>query len=427
MRVLLAVSLILAASTVRAADPPEPAGCADYLTNKTGGDAACDAAIAVEKGGQTKSTMLFRRAYMEDAAGDFKTYPKALADLDAAIALWPQNSQALHERGYLYNEYGRWKDAEADLDAQIKLQPSLAEGYEERALSRFGLGDLAGVFEDRNSAAMLSPNNVPDRVARARALMWLGRFDEAAKTLDEAAALADQAGDKKRAALVEAARADFKRWTTIDAGADAKTACNGAKTEEAFTAPGLIGACTRAFLDGATPKDKADALTQRGPALEIAKQDRYAGLDDMRIAYALDPSDPSRAFNLGSWLENVGSCEESLPYLDKSLAAKALSAKESALALAARSAAKYCLGDLNGAFADGKRSFEIEPNEVALTVLGDTIYAKTKSYDEAKMYWIGAYHMGDRDDGLIARLKDAGVAIPPPDEAAPTPKDAPPR
>ena len=70
--------------------------------------------------------------------------------------------------------------------------------------------------------------------------------------------------------------------------------------------------------------------------------------------------------------------------------------------------------DLDGAWADTKKSFEMEPNFLALWIAGNIVYARTKSTDEAKKYWIWAWHMGGRDDRLVDKLKKAGVPIPPP-------------
>ena len=39
----------------------------------------------------------------------------------------------------------------------------------------------------------------------------------------------------------------------------------------------------------------------------------------------------------------------------------------------------------------------------------------------AKLYWMGAYHMGDRDDRLIERLRSIGVTHP---ENEPAPRRA---
>ena len=354
--------------------------------------------------------MLFRRAYMEDAAGDFKTYPKALADLDNAIKLWPENYRALHERGYLYNEYGRWKDAEADLDVQIKLLPTRAEGYQERALTKFNLGDLQGAFDDRNIEVTLNPGVPAHLNARAYASMWLGHFDDARRDAEHAQDLAKQKGDIEKEKNAENLITDIALWTKVSDPALSKKACLDAKTEAEFSKPTFIGDCTLAFLNASTNAQKADALTQRSMMLPVVKQSAEAGLDDVRLAYALDPSNPDRQLNLGSKLVAVNHNREAIQYLDM-----VLKSSQNPWAYAERSAAKFDLGDINGAFFDAKKSVEINPNELALTILGDCLHAKTKSYDEAKSYWIAAYRLGDRDDGLIARLKDAGVPIPPPD------------
>lgn len=406
---------VIGSSSVVATELPSPQGCADYAKNKTGSDADCDAAIAKETDPKLKSVMLFRRAYMEDAVGDFTTYPKALADLDESIKAWPDNWQALHERGYLYNEYGRWKEAKADLDRQIELNPTLFDGYQERALTRFALGDLAGAEEDRNTAVVLDPKNPHHLIGRAVALMWLGRFDEARRDAAQAADLAKQANDSDTQKDVDDLNADIALWTKIGDPALSKTACLDAKTDAEYSKPTFIGDCTRTFLDAKTNKERADALTQRSTMMPVAKQTQTAGLDDVRIAYALDPDNTDHQFNLGSQLVSANRNREAIRYLDM-----AIKKRETHWAYSERASAKFNLGDVNGAFFDAKKSFEIEPDELALTILGDCFYAKDKKYDNAKIYWIGAYHLGDRDDGLIQRLKDAGVPIPPPDDPAST-------
>jgi tetratricopeptide (TPR) repeat protein len=407
---VLALSVTLPCVASAEEPYPNPEGCSSYAKNSTGGDTDCDAAIAKETDSKAKSVMLFRRAYMEDAAGNIKTYPKALADLGEAIRLWPENVQALHERGYLYNEYGRWKEAETDLDIQIKLLPTSSEGYQERALARFNQADLQGAFDDRNIEVTLNPNDPAHLIARAWASMWLGHFDDARHDTERAEGLAKQSGDadkqKKAADLIS----DIALWTKVSDPAFSEKACLEAKTEAELYKPTFIGDCTRAFLDAKSASKKADALTQRSMMMPVAKQERSAGLDDLRIAYALDPNNSDRMFNLGSGLVGDGRNHEAMEYLDM-----ALKLKPSEYAYAARASAKFNLGDVAGAFFDAKKSFEIKPNELALTVLGDCLHAKTKSYDKAKGYWIAAYHLGDRDDGLVARLKDAGVPIPPPD------------
>jgi hypothetical protein len=74
---------------------------------------------------------------------------------------------------------------------------------------------------------------------------------------------------------------------------------------------------------------------------------------------------------------------------------------------------------VKAAFEDCKKSFDIKPNQFALTVLGDIALKHFHDPKSAKMYWMGAYHLADRDDGLKERLKSVGVADP---EREPKPK-----
>lgn len=382
------------------------------MSNTTGGDADCDAAIGRETDPKIKSVLLFRRAYIEDAARDFKTYPKAMADLDEAIRLWPDNAFALHERGYLYNESGRWKEAAADLDTQIKLIPNNPDGYNERALARFNLGDLKGAFEDRDAEVLLRPA-AADYFARADAAKWIGNFDLAQKDLTKAADSAPADKKKDYSDEVEKRRALIVLWT--QASADGGAGCANADKAGDYKRANLIGDCTRAFLDAATPKDKADALTVRSLVWLVARRDDdSAGADDI-VAAAIDPS--------AGTLSNLG-----YTYIRGRHSTAAIEAFNRSIALApgfanysGRANAKINLGDYRGAAEDAQKSFDMKPNEVALTILGDCAYETTKSYGAAKHYWIAAYRLGDRDDGLIARLKEAGIPIPPPDDAKPAP------
>jgi|GEM_PF-1418916 len=411
MRTVLFV--LLATLAAVAEDAPNPAGCAGFAKNTTGSDADCDSAIAKEKDPKAKSVMLFRRAYVEDAAGNFATYPKALADLDEAIGLWPDNISALHERAYLYNEYGRWTEAQADLDRQINLDPNVAGSYQERAMARFHLGDLKGLYEDRDRELLLAPN-AQGYLARADANMWLGSFDAARRDIAEAVKMAkgNETQGVSDAAKKAGERLDLLTRTS---GTGARN-CEAATKANDFKRANLIGDCTRAFLDAATPQDRAYALTSRSTAWLVAASDEDASLDDSIVAAGIDPS-ASNLSNLGfAYIRGRHSTGATWVF-DRSIALE-----PSFVNHGGRAIARFNIGDVEGAFQDAKKSFELKPNEIALTVLGDCFHAKEHAYDHAKTFWINAYRMGDRDDGLIARLKDAGVPIPPPDDVPGTEK-----
>ena len=97
-----------------------------------------------------------------------------------------------------------------------------------------------------------------------------------------------------------------------------------------------------------------------------------------------------------------------IPLFEKSIAAEPAFYNYAGLA-----SAKLNTGDLDGAEAAARKSNEMHKNDVAMLVLGDVAYARTKKYDAAKAFWIEAYTLGDHGDDVLARLKDAGVPVPP--------------
>ena len=417
MRIVVGAVCALVAGTVSAiaAPPmPSPQACASYNQPKAD-ETSCDAAIAAESDSKVKSVLLFRRAYMKDAAGDFGKYDSAMSDLDEAIRLFSANYAALHERAYIFNELGEPAKAEIDLNAQEQIEPGDPAIYQERALARFMQGNLQGTFEDRDRESRLEPNQPSPIASRAYALMWLGRYDEASNDLDTATALATKSNDGKMLATVARTRAEIKRWSTSDDTADAAKICTAGKAESDFLTPTYIGDCTLAFFNAKTGVDRADALTQRSIALRLVEQKLSAGLNDLRIALAFDPGNPDRMFNLASNLASIGRSGEALKYADAAIALK-----PSDFAYAVRAEAKYDLGDDKGAFQDAKKSFEMKPDELALIVLGDIAFNKLKDQAAAKSYWLGAYHLGDRGDDLKERLAKVGVSWPPV-ETPPTP------
>jgi tetratricopeptide (TPR) repeat protein len=142
--------LALAAFSVsaRADDMPDPPGCNDFGGETSVAEAACGAAIAKEADPTAKSVLLYRRAYEIIDQHDFKTYPAAIALLSQAITLFPGNYRALHERAYVYNEFGHWADALKNIDQRITLQPQEYDGYQERAEAKLNLHDVEGARSD---------------------------------------------------------------------------------------------------------------------------------------------------------------------------------------------------------------------------------------------------------------------------------------
>ena len=122
---------------------------------------------------------------------------------------------------------------------------------------------------------------------------------------------------------------------------------------------------------------------------------------------ALDPANADWLSNLGFTYLNARHSWAALQKFDRSIAIK-----PGFVAYAGRAGARYNLGDEAGAFADAKASFEIRPNPIALMVLGDLAFEKRHDPKSARLYWMGAYRLGERDDSLTARLKQIGVTDP---------------
>jgi len=368
---------------------------------------ACDAAIAA--GDPTaRAQLLLYRGYARNEQGDSLA---ALVDLDSAVALDPGNVGARQERAYTNNELGNYAEALADLDASAALGVATVRLFTERAMSRLKVGDIKGAVADRDAILAITPDDGGAHIARAADLLWLGHFADARTDLDSAAMIAGKSGDADLTRRIEQHRATLALWST-GAEANPDAVCRAADTDAKLRVPTLIATCTAAFLAAPTGKAKAEMLTIRSIAWMIARQDQASGTIDRQMAAALDPGNADLHANLGASYVAAQHSWAAEREFDRSLAVR-----ENWPALAGRSAARYNLGNANGAFADAKRSFEIKPNELALTVLGDLLHDK-KDDKAAKLYWMGAWQLGDRDDGLVARLKSIGITDPGKDSAA---------
>jgi tetratricopeptide (TPR) repeat protein len=317
-----------------------------------------------------------------------QAYQAALEDLNAACAMVPHHALYLHERAYTLNSLGKYAEALADLNEQASLEPQTANVYQERALTRRLLGDWAGALADLDREVQLSPDSMGAMIARAQARLWLGQFEDAGRDLKAAAALKTNPPSTDDGEYLERVSAQLNAWTRHSLGHDAAAKCRRAANNEDFSQVTLIGDCTLAFLAGKTPKDKANALTQRAIAWAVARQSQHDATSDYEAAVALEPGEPDRHTNLG-----FAYLAESHSWAARQEFNRSLEIRKTYPALAGRASAHYNLGENNLAFADAKESFELHPNELALWVLGDL--AKDKNDDTAaKGFWMGAYRLG---------------------------------
>jgi tetratricopeptide (TPR) repeat protein len=367
-------------------------------------DPDCAKAIFAEHDALKKAELLFRHAYV---LNERELYERAIKELNAAITFVPHSPEYLRERAYTLNSLARYGEALVDLDELISLNPKLQAAYPERAMSRTYVGDWQGALADREVAVQLKPDSMSALVARAQANLWLGNFEQAQQDLNAAKELApDPSNGSGDETYLERVNGQLQAWTKHSEGRNPGQNCSRAKNNEDLSKETLIGDCTIAFFSAKTPQDKADALVQRAIAWISARQSQRDATADHEASVALDPENPDRHTNLGfAYLEGRHSWAARQEF-DRSI-----KIRKTYPALAGRASAHYNLNEINLSFKDAKESFEMQPNELALWVLGDL--AKDKNDDKsAKLYWMGAYHLGSRDDRLMERLRSVGVTDP---------------
>jgi tetratricopeptide (TPR) repeat protein len=392
--------MILAFAVALALPQPELPACVGQLQADI---TVCDTAIAAEKDAAVRARLLHRRAYSQNERHE---YEAALRDLNAAVVDDPSYGPAWHELSYTYGELREFARAVAASERDVALGPTNVDAYRERAFARHGLGDLKGAWEDQAKVAALQPGKPAPVLARGRAALWLGRFEEARADTAAGKALAQAVGDAEALGEAEGQERRIALWTTRSGAASAEAACLAAEKQGRFEAEAVIGDCTAAFLTARTLKLKAEMLTTRSLALLAVAHDEDAATEDRAMAVALDPDN-------ADWHQNLGSAYVMARH---SWAGRrefdiAIRLKDNWPARAGRAAARYNLKDYAGAFEDAKKSFEMRPNELALTVLGDLAHDRGDD-KSAKLYWMGAWHLGDHADAMLDRLKGIGVADP---------------
>ena len=97
----------------------------------------------VEKAAADDASTFLKRSSEKIEVGD---YEEAIADLNEAIRLDPNNAVAWNNRGFSKNKLGDYQGAIADLDEAIRLDPNYAVAWNNRGFSKRKLGDYAGAI-----------------------------------------------------------------------------------------------------------------------------------------------------------------------------------------------------------------------------------------------------------------------------------------
>jgi len=278
---------------------------------------------------------LMLRANLKLVVGSFN---EALADLNKALSIEPNNAFALASSGEIKRLQGKPDEALADLNKALSIEPNnafaLARGGE---IKRFqGKPDEA--LADLNKALSIEPNNAFALASRGEIKRLQGKLDEALVDLNKALLL------NPTSFLALAHRGEIKRVQ--------------GKLDEAL-----------ADLNNALPlkPNNAFALARRGEIKRLQKKPDEA-LADLNKALSIEPNNAFALASRGVIKRRQGKLEEALADLNNAL----LFNPTSILALTHRGEMKRLEGKLDEALADLNKALSIEPNiALALSSRGD--------------------------------------------------------
>jgi tetratricopeptide (TPR) repeat protein len=367
--------------------------------------ADCARAIAEAPDKRRKAVLIFAWGYSLSDAGNTLG---ALPWLDQAIELAPDFGNARQERGYVLNALGEYQRAISDLDLAIKMLPDVPNFYQERAYARHGLAQFGLELADRDKVIEIAGPSPDHSVGRAEALMWLARYAEAEKELTQWRS--GMLGGYGQKMLNE-----IRHRRAYKPMGDAAKQCTLQSVDDKEAATGLHDACTWAFDHEKNPAKRADFMTVRGSAIQIAEGSAEAGVADFGMAAALDPKNARHHANFGSLLVSIHHSWAARNAFNRALALPGANKQIRALALGGRAQANYNLGDKDAAKADAQAAMALEPLPPAMDVLARLAFDQGDKAT-AKRLWLQMWRTGMRDSDLRDNLRSVGVLDP--DKAA---------
>jgi len=124
--------------------------------------------------------------YRSKAHGLLRDFPRAIRDLERAIALMPNATELPGELATMYAirsherfEGGDYEGSRQDMDEVIRLAPDSAENYSRRGACWFHVGEYDKSVTDMTEAIRRDPKNPEFHERRSYALRKLGRHQEA--------------------------------------------------------------------------------------------------------------------------------------------------------------------------------------------------------------------------------------------------------
>jgi len=261
------------------------------------------------------------RAFTRLRTGDFRG---AIADCDEALRLDPDRTNAYVNRGAALNGLGEWARARAELDEFIRRVPRDPWSHYHRGYCRMLLGDDDGAVSDFDLAIELSPD--VSRFYGERALALAQRHDLGRALADVEKALRSapgHRGDLRLRGWIRAMSGDFER-----ASADYRLAFDGQPMDVIMLADrasisALAGRyeAAEADFEEAMRRDPSNAWirARRALYLHAARGDHKRAIADCDEALRLSPGHAEASLNRGLSLLALGDFQSAIADFDRAL------------------------------------------------------------------------------------------------------------
>jgi tetratricopeptide (TPR) repeat protein len=178
----LGVLLFLLLATVARADSPDERLCVTWAAEDETQLAACTRALAqTDLDAEARFILLDARAWLYKKA---ERYKEAIADYDAAIALFPERASLYRDRGEVHSLLKNYQAALEDLDRSLELEPDYVWGWYARGFMLERLGRNEDALESYGKGLALDPKDWDALDSRAKLQMQLGNNAAAIADLD---------------------------------------------------------------------------------------------------------------------------------------------------------------------------------------------------------------------------------------------------
>jgi tetratricopeptide (TPR) repeat protein len=383
---------------------------------------------------------------------------RAITDFTRALRLDPLSSAAYFRRGGLYLRAERWADAIGDYSALLRISAHDVESLNQRAVARFksavGLDEAERprlyrqALSDLQRAQTARKDHPQTYVLRARILIHMCRFEEAAKALTIASQIEPNGAEASYAqaelyvaqnqvtnaraeflksmnlgltepehAWLEIGRIDMQRWQEFrDPAAiyDAMGAFKAAIDINASFQQAYVELANANRLSG----DSAEAVALYRKVIDDLKVERAnvyvnrglaymelnnfpAALNDLTRGIGLDPDGVAAYTNRAIIYERQGQLESALADFNRVVVLHEKLKAPAAAAYSNRGNVQLKLGRYDEAIADLERALTIEPRSLeALNNLGQVHYTLGQ-LGLAETYFTRALQLTPAGDGAV--------------------------